>query len=101
MTARKNIMRKFRISEISGVDNPCQTPALAVIFKRGDPAPEPMLESLQTPDGDDWSKRRAAALQALQSGAEKLAKAEDMSGPAAYDAYLRSAEGAALYAQVS
>lgn len=99
--ARKNIMRKFVIGEISAVDVPCQEHARSVIFKRASPPPEPGLESIQAPNGDDWSKRRAAALQALQSGAEKLAKAEDMSGPAAYDAYLRSAEGAALYAQAS
>jgi hypothetical protein len=36
MGARRNIMRKFRIGEISGVDNPCQAPARAVIFKRGE-----------------------------------------------------------------
>jgi hypothetical protein len=37
MAARRNIMRKFRIGEISGVDWPCQAPARAVIFKRGEP----------------------------------------------------------------
>lgn len=40
MAARKNIMRKFRIGEISGVDFPCQAPARAVIFKRGEPLAE-------------------------------------------------------------
>ena len=34
---RRNIMRKFRIGEISGVDYPCQALARAVIFKRGEP----------------------------------------------------------------
>lgn len=37
MAPRRNIMRKFRIGEISGVDFPCQAPARAVIFKRGEP----------------------------------------------------------------
>ena len=40
MGARRNIMRKFRIGEISGVDWPCQAPARAVIFKRGEPLAE-------------------------------------------------------------
>jgi hypothetical protein len=37
MAGRRNIMRKFRIGEISGVDYPCQAEARAVIFKRGEP----------------------------------------------------------------
>lgn len=100
MTARRNVMRKFRITEISGVDSPCNELARSVIFKRASPAPEPGLESIQAPDGDHWRAKREAALEALQSGAEKLAKAEGISGPAAYDAFLSSPEGAALYAQV-
>lgn len=35
---RRNIMRKFEIDEISGVDVPCQEGARAAFFKRGAPA---------------------------------------------------------------
>lgn len=101
MTARKNIMRRFRIDEISGVDSPCNEHARSVIFKRAAPRPEPGLESLQASSADHWSAKREAALQALQAGAERLAKAEAMSGPAAYDAYLSSPEGAELYQRAS
>lgn len=94
-------MRKFTISEISGVDTPCQAPARAVIFKRGEPPESALPEAIEASGGADWSKTRETALQALQTGAEALAKAEGMSGPAAYDAFLSSPEGAALYAQTS
>ena len=35
---KKRIMRRFRIDEISGVDNPAQTPAVVALFKRADGA---------------------------------------------------------------
>jgi len=98
---RKNIMRRFRISEISGVDNPCQTPALAVIFKRASPASEPGLESIQAPDGDDWSKRRTTALQSLQKLAEDRAAEKGETVPTAYAAIMATPEGAELYQRAS
>lgn len=101
MTARRNIMRKFVIGEISAVDVPCQEHARAVIFKRDSPPQEPRLERIEAPAGDDWSKRRETALQALQAGAEALSKAEGLSGPAAYDAFLSSPTGAELYQRAS
>lgn len=97
MTARKNVMRRFTIGEISAVDVPANARCEAVIFKRGSPPPEPGLEGGQPPAATDWSKRRLVALQALQSGAEKLARAEGLSAPGAYDAFLSTPEGAELY----
>lgn len=34
--AKRRIMRKFKISEISPVDRPAQSPALALLMKRQD-----------------------------------------------------------------
>jgi hypothetical protein len=99
--SRRNIMRRFRIDEISAVDQPCNSKCEVAIFKRASPAPEPGLAAVQTPAATDWRARREAALQALQKGAEELAKAEGLSAPAAYDAYLRTPAGASFYAQVS
>lgn len=39
----KRIMRRFRINEISAVDEPAQQPAKALLMKRA-PANSPMLE---------------------------------------------------------
>jgi hypothetical protein len=97
MTARRNVMRKFTIGEISAVDVPCQTHARAVIFKRGAAPAEPGQGPASRPAGEHWSKSRETALQALQAGAEALAKAEGLSGPGAYDAFLSTPEGAELY----
>ena len=40
MTAKKNIMRKFRMFEISGVDKPAQAGALVSLMKRATPTEE-------------------------------------------------------------
>lgn len=101
MTTRRNIMRKFRIEEISGVDVPCQTHARAVIFKRGSPSQEPRLEGIEEPDGQDWRKRRENALRALQKLAEDRAVAKGETIPAAYAAVMATPEGAALYQRAS
>ena len=93
MTARRNIMRKFTISEISGVDSPCQAPARAVIFKRGAPAAEPVLKS----EGESWSDRRETALKALQKLAEDRAVAKGETVAVAYAAIMGTPEGAELY----
>jgi hypothetical protein len=101
MTARRNIMRKFRITEISGVDSPCQAPARAVIFKRASPAPEPVLEPAQAREAGDWSKSRETALQALQKLAEDRAAANGETVPTAYAAIMDTPEGAELYQRAS
>lgn len=94
-------MRRFTIGEISAVDVPCQEHARAVIFKRGSPAPEPVLESIQAPDGDDWSKRRTFALQSLQKLAEDRAAQKGETVPTAYAAIMATPEGAELYQRAS
>jgi hypothetical protein len=76
--ARRNIMRKFRIGEISGVDNPCQAHARAVIFKRGEPLAEEgetavnIKKSLGLPD-TATDAEVAAALEKRDADAAALA----------------------------
>jgi len=101
MTARRNIMRKFVIGEISAVDVPCQTHARAVIFKRGSSPPEQRQEGIEEPEGGDWSKRRATALQALQKLADDRATGKGETYPSAYAAIMGTAEGAELYQRAS
>ena len=101
MTARRNIMRKFVIGEISAVDVPCQEHARAVIFKRGSPPQEPRLERIEAPEGCDWSKSRETALQALQKLAEERAAAKSETVPDAYAAVMATPEGAELYQRAS
>ena len=101
MTARRNIMRKFRIGEISGVDHPCQALARAVIFKRSPPASELALKATLAPDGADWSKRQATALQTLQKLAEERAVAKGETVPPAYAAVMATPEGMELYQRAS
>ena len=101
MTARRNIMRKFVIGEISAVDVPCQTHARAVIFKRGSPPPEHRQKGIEEPDGGDWRKRRETALQALQKLAEDRATAKGETIPSAYAAVMATPEGAELYQRAS
>ena len=76
MTARKTIMRRFRIDEISGVDSPCNEHARSVIFKRASPATEPGLESSQVPDGDHWRAKREAAGIVVRLLEEKFSREE-------------------------
>lgn len=81
MAARKNIMRKFRIGEISGVDFPCQAPARAVIFKRGESLAE---------DGETTMLKKSLGLPETATDAEVAAAIEK-----------RNADAAALTAQVA
>ncbi len=101
MTARRNIMRKFVIGEISAVDVPCQEHARAVIFKRGSAPLEERLESFGKVCVTDWSAERASALQALQKLAEERAAAEGETVPTAYAAIMATPEGAKLYRRAS
>lgn len=79
--ARRNIMRKFRIGEISGVDYPCQAHARAVIFKRGEPLAD---------EGETTMLKKSLGLPETATDAEVAAALEK-----------RAADHAALEAQVA
>lgn len=77
---RRNIMRKFEISEISGVDVPCQEGATAAFFKRGAPAAKPGEDSM-SPEikkslGLAETATDAEVAAAITKNAETLAKAQ-------------------------
>ncbi len=80
------------------MDSPCNGLARTALFKRASPAPEPGLGALQAPAVTDWSTRRSSALESLQKGADALALAKGIPGPAAYAEVLETPEGRQLYA---
>src|SRR5690606_13516837 len=85
--ARRNIMRKFRIGEISAVDWPCQSEARAVIFKRGEPLageeedttmPNAIKKALGLPDTATDDEVAAAIAKRDEKATELEAKVDDL-----------------------
>lgn len=81
MAPRRNIMRKFDIGEISGVDFPCQAPARAAIFKRAEPLGD---------EGEPTMLKKSLGLPETATDAEVAAALEK-----------RAADQASLEAQVA
>lgn len=79
-----NIMRKFRINEISGVDDPCQTGARAAIFKRNEATDTETGEAAMADATLEKAQSDLAAAQAtieknaadLKAATDGLAKAQ-------------------------